>query len=85
MEAADLHDFNIGIMAQTKAFSTRGQWAFEILQCTGTGLSVVSSLVRINAEPVVPDDTGLFVAEPATCRNAVLRLAARGRTCVVGW
>jgi glycosyltransferase involved in cell wall biosynthesis len=74
-EVADLQSFDVGIMPLRDSLWTRGKCGFKILQYMGVAVPVVASPVGINAELVVPDETGYLARDVAGWREALRRLA----------
>ncbi len=73
-EAADLLDFDVGLMPLHDGPFARGKCGLKILQYQSAGVPVVCSPVGANVEIVRPGVTGLFAADAAAWTEAIVRL-----------
>lgn len=75
-EVADLQSFDVGIMPLQDSLWTRGKCGFKLLQYMGVAVPAVASPVGINAELVIPGQTGFLAADAEAWREHLLALAA---------
>jgi glycosyltransferase involved in cell wall biosynthesis len=73
-EAADLLDFDIGLMPLDDRPFSRGKCGLKLLQYQAAGVPVISSPVGANLEIVRPDVTGLFAADAPAWTGSIVRL-----------
>lgn len=84
-EAAEIQDFDIGIMPLADTLWNRGKGGFKLLQYMAAGVATVSSPVGINREIIRHGENGFSAATDAEWTAAILALAAdASQRCVVG-
>ena len=73
-EAADLLDFDVGLMPLDDTPFARGKCGLKILQYQSAGVPVVCSPVGANVDIVRPGVTGLCAADAAAWTDAIVQL-----------